>query len=171
MITGIAEEELTDHRAREGDCGDVLLGRVASILCAVELLEDGVDLANDAARRSAIGKIHMCTRLTFKENRIAKAVSQPRHNHRRDSILFDSSKYSANGRLTHSNIHRRRDQPRRRWLASSAPSDSSDDLRAGAREPRLRLVRATRQRSCWGSERMASWPALRGMIVVEDERG
>lgn len=52
MVTGVAKEQLPHHGPRKGDCRDILLGGIASVLRPVELLEDGVDLSDDPGERS-----------------------------------------------------------------------------------------------------------------------
>lgn len=47
MIADIAEEQLADDGSGKSDGGNVTLGRRVGVCLSVELLQDGVDLAND----------------------------------------------------------------------------------------------------------------------------
>ena len=50
MIARPAKEELPHHGACKGNGRDVLLRRIARVLCPVYTFEDGIDLSNDTGK-------------------------------------------------------------------------------------------------------------------------
>ena len=56
MIAGIAKKQLTHDRSGKGDGVDIALSGGIAVFLLVQALEDGIDLADDAAERLVVSQ-------------------------------------------------------------------------------------------------------------------